>query len=77
MTNDQDPPKKPVDDRPNRHRTNLVWYVVAAACGVAVVCYWVGNVNTAKVNYPQFVTLIKNSARDSETGEVLADAPGL
>ena len=77
MTNDQEPKKKPVDDRPNRHRTNLVWYVVAAACGVAVVCYWVGNVNTAKVNYPQFVTLIKNSARDSETGEVLADAPGL
>ncbi|MFP6575692.1 MAG: ATP-dependent zinc metalloprotease FtsH [Pirellulaceae bacterium] len=77
MKNDRDRNNQAPDGKPSGQGTSPVWYLAAAALGVVVVAYWVGNANVADIKYPQFVQLIKKSQRDSKTGSTLDRRQGI
>ncbi|MFP6619694.1 MAG: ATP-dependent zinc metalloprotease FtsH [Pirellulaceae bacterium] len=77
MNHDQNGGKPAGDDKSGRPAPGLFWYLAAAAFGVLLVCYWVGNANLVKIKYPQFVELIESGARDHQTGKVLNRRHGL
>ena len=62
---------------PNGQGASPVWYLVAAALGVVVVAYWVGNASVVSIKYPQFVELLKRGQRDSKTGNILDRQQGI
>lgn len=77
MKNDSDHNKRASDGKPTGQGASPTWYLVAAALGVVVVAYWVGNANVATIKYPQFVELLKHGERNDKTGVILDRGRGI